>query len=164
MVDNLTKTYSMISVAVMVLVFYPLFHWFLHQTRLGRRTAVSIKRFLTKNPAKPNPDAWGTNIRINFRNLEQEMNPDSNSIWRKLRLNPGQVHEIKLFFLISGIAIGSRLMLYLLAYLGAVIIAHVQGSFFKTFEGIWNQWDSGMYVFIAKNWYVTVTDKKYLIV
>jgi hypothetical protein len=162
--DILTKTYSMISIAVMILTFYPLFHWFLHKTRLGRRMAISLKRFLTKKTVKSDPGVWGTNIRINFKNLDQEINLGSKSIWRKLKLSPAHVHEIKLFLLISGIAIGSRLMLYFVAYLGAVIIAQVEGSFFKTFEGIWNQWDSGMYIFIAKNWYVTVTDKKLLIV
>jgi hypothetical protein len=79
-------------------------------------------------------------------------------------MKPENVREIKLFFLISGAAIGSRLILYLLGYLGGVVFGGVKGDIFKTFEGLWNHWDTGMYTFIAENWYVTVTDKKYLIV
>ena len=75
-----------------------------------------------------------------------------------------QSKSIRVFAGIAALVFCSRLIVYLVGYMSYMLFSNGDSGFLKSFEGIWNRWDCGHYLFIAKNWYVTVTDKKYLIV
>lgn len=77
--------------------------------------------------------------------------------------NNSEMPSCALFQKIFWFVILTRLAIYLIGYMG-VMLFHDKTGFISWFEPIWNKWDAGHYLFIAQNWYVTVTDKKYLIV
>jgi hypothetical protein len=72
--------------------------------------------------------------------------------------------DLRLFLKLTILTVASRMLIYLLGYLGTMLISNQVPGLVDSFPSLWNRWDSKHYLFIAEHWYVTVTDKKYLIV
>jgi Gpi18-like mannosyltransferase len=69
----------------------------------------------------------------------------------------------RILLTVGGLALLTRLGIYILGHM-TVMLFHNQTGVLAWFEPTWNKWDALHYLFIAENWYVTVTDKQYLLV
>lgn len=66
----------------------------------------------------------------------------------------------KIIFLIAT----TRLFIYVLGYMGAMLFQNQATDFFSSFQNLWNRWDAPHYLSIAENWYLTSGDEKLFIV
>lgn len=72
--------------------------------------------------------------------------------------------ELLILLKIASLVIATRIFIYIIGYLGVMLIQNTDGGLLDSFQSIWNKWDADHYVFSAENWYVTYGDKKFLIV
>lgn len=70
----------------------------------------------------------------------------------------------KLIINIIVIVIASRLLLYIIGYLGIMLFANQAAGLIDSFQPRWYKADSPLYLNIAKNWYVNYGDDRFLIV
>ncbi|HEY9060740.1 MAG TPA: hypothetical protein VIO64_09600 [Pseudobacteroides sp.] len=77
-----------------------------------------------------------------------------------------QTKYIKDIGVILLMVISTRLILFLLAFMGWMITKDQSIGFWSSMEMLWNKWDSGHYMYIAENWYTNdlESDKRYHLV
>ncbi len=71
---------------------------------------------------------------------------------------------VRLFFKITLLVVISRLILFLIGYMAIVLFRDESGSFLATLELIWNKWDAGHLLDIAKHGYVKDGEMRFFIV
>ncbi|MCX7922324.1 MAG: glycosyltransferase family 39 protein [Clostridia bacterium] len=98
---------------------------------------------------------------INFNLLTNRILPiNSNSeVHQK-----GIKGELKTFLTISALVISSRIFIYLIGYMGVLLIKNQGIDIIGSFESLWNRWDSPHYISIAKDWYQNSGDPQNFIV
>lgn len=75
-----------------------------------------------------------------------------------------QINNIEILKMIIGLVLGSRLVIYLFAYLGFMLFSNSEISFFHSLKTLWTKWDAVSYLNIAENGYRNIGADKYLIV
>lgn len=80
-------------------------------------------------------------------------------------VKPGFLNDnVKMFIRIILLVIASRLVIYLIGYLGVMIFHNEAGGLIDSFQQLWNRTDSPLYLNIARNWYVNHGEDRFLIV
>lgn len=77
---------------------------------------------------------------------------------KKERIENGNLKTIVLW------TISSRLLIFLIGYMGIMLIKNEEPGLFNSFKWIWNKWDAPHYLDIAKNWYQNDGDERFFIV
>lgn len=72
--------------------------------------------------------------------------------------------SVRLFLKLTLMVIISRFILFLIGYMTIVLFRDESGSFFSTLEWIWNKWDAGHLLDIAKHGYVNEGEMRFFIV
>ena len=84
-----------------------------------------------------------------------------------LRTIPADIKDktnTKIFLLIFGVAIISRLIIYFIGYLYSIQALELKTGFFESFDLMWNKWDSKHYLNLAQSGYTANGENAKLIV
>ena len=86
------------------------------------------------------------------------------SIGERLPTEKQEKGNVKVFLTLFGVAIASRVIIYFIGYLYSVQAFDLNSGFLKSFDSLWNKWDSIHYLNLAQNGYASSGENAKLIV